>query len=278
MGKGKLYIVATPIGNMADITLRALDVLKEVDFIAAEDTRRTQKLLNYYQIKGNLLSFHEYSDKKRMDMLLGFLEDGKNVALVSDAGTPLISDPGYILIRNCMQSGTHVESLPGACAAVTAVTLCGIDCRNFLFAGFLPAKGAARQKELQRYTDMNVPVVIYESPNRIVKTLGDICEVMGDDVQVCVAREMTKIYEEVITVTARQAFENFSGREQIKGEFVLVVGIPSKEEVSEDTIGQEIIRCIDEDKMTKKEAVTFVAASLSIPKNRVYSVMLKQKL
>ncbi len=272
MEKGTLYIVATPIGNLRDITLRALEVLQDADFIAAEDTRRTIKLLNHYEIKNKLVSFHEYSYEAKVKAVLGALEEGKSVALVSDAGTPVISDPGYILVKKCAERGYGVESVPGACAAVSAVALSGIDCREFVFAGFLPSKSAARKKELERLSRAGMPLVVYESPNRVVKTLADILDVLGD-VPVCIARELTKLHEEVVRVSAREALEFFDGRGAVKGEIVIVAGVAVKEEAGDAAILSRLKQCL-KDGMTKKEAVAFVTAELSSPKNKVYQLLI----
>ncbi len=276
MQAGKLLIVATPIGNLGDITLRALEALKNADFIAAEDTRRTVKLLNHYEIKKRMVSFHEYSDDERLRLIIGEIREGKNCALVSDAGTPVISDPGYLLIRKCVEEGIEVESLPGPCAGITAVTLSGIDCRRFLFVGFLPQKQAARKKELEKVAQAEVAAVLYESPNRVLKTLEDICSVMGPETEVCVARELTKVYEEAIRGTARAAACALEKKETVKGEFVLVVGAPAKpREMTEEEILAALRACLEKG-MTKKEAVTSVTTRFGIHKNKAYRLLLNE--
>ncbi len=274
MEYGTLYIVATPIGNMGDITLRALEILKKVDVVAAEDTRHTQKLLNHYEIKVKTISFHEYSDEKRRNVLTDLLREGKNIALVSDAGTPIISDPGYVLVRDCIALGIKVESLPGACAAVMAITLSGMDCASYVFAGFLEAKQTARKAQLQKLAGTELPVVLYESPNRVLKTLTDVCEVYGEDIVVCAAREMTKVYEEVLRGSAVEVLQLLSQKEVVKGEFVLLIDALSKQvDVTDDTIIAALKKALA-DGYTKKDAVTLVTASLSCPKNRVYKLLL----
>lgn len=274
MEYGTLYIVATPIGNMGDITLRALEILKKVDVVAAEDTRHTQKLLNHYEIKVKTISFHEYSDEKRRNVLTDLLREGKNIALVSDAGTPIISDPGYVLVRDCIALGIKVESLPGACAAVMAITLSGMDCASYVFAGFLEAKQTARKAQLQKLAGAELPVVLYESPNRVLKTLTDVCEVYGEDIVVCAAREMTKVYEEVLRGSAVEVLQLLSQKEVVKGEFVLLIDALSKQvDVTDDTIIAALKKALA-DGYTKKDAVTLVTASLSCPKNRVYKLLL----
>ncbi len=273
--EGKLSIVATPIGNLGDITLRALKTLEEADIVAAEDTRHTVKLLNHFEIKKKLISFHEHSNEARYTELLGLLHEGRHIALVSDAGTPLISDPGSGLVMRCVEEGIEVESLPGACAAITAVTLCGMDCSRFAFYGFLNTKAAARKKELGEICAAAKPCIVYESPNRVTKTLKDICEVCGEETQVCVARELTKVYEEVVRATAKEALDLFLAKEAIKGEFVLVIDPQVRvNEVTDEDIVRELRQSIA-DGMTKKDAAVHVAALLGVPKNKTYQVALR---
>lgn len=275
MSRGKLYIVATPIGNLGDITFRALETLKSVELIAAEDTRVTRKLLTHYTISKKLVSFHEHSSKEKLDSIIQVLEGGMDVALVSDAGTPVISDPGLKVVQACVAQGIPVESIPGANAAVVAVTLCGWDCANFVFAGFLPAKATARRKELVRFGLAGMPVVLYESPARVVKTLEDICEVYGGDTSVSAARELTKLHEEVLRGTASDVLGQLAARESIKGEFVLIfTPCLQAQEATDAEIQTMLTRELQAGK-TKKEAVTLVTAALSCPKNRVYKLLLE---
>lgn len=273
---GKLYIVATPIGNLGDITLRALEVLKQVDIVCAEDTRRTAKLLNHYEIKKKLLSFHEHSSMGRYEEVIGMLLCGKEVALLSDAGTPLISDPGYELVRQCAVRGISVESLPGPCAAVTALTVSGIPARQFLFVGFLNSKQGARKKELKAAAQAEVPVVIYESPNRVIKTIADICEIFGENTGVSVARELTKLHEEVFHGSAKEAFSHFSAKEAIKGEFVLIVDVRQDEEVQDEKI-EERLEGMLASGMSSKTAAAAAADEFGIAKNRAYKLLLAMK-
>ena len=275
MEKGKLFLVATPIGNLKDITLRALETLREADVIAAEDTRHTIKLLNHYEIKGKLMSFHEYSRESRFEGLLGILRDGKKVALVSDAGTPVVSDPGFALVARCAQEGICVESIPGACAAVTAVTLCAMDCSHFIFWGFLSQKQNARRNELERIAQMRMPCVVYESPNRVVKMLEDVCAVCGEDTPVCICRELTKLHEEVLRGTAKQALESFAGRDAVKGEFAVVFYPQEQAQITDEADITDALKLCLEKGMTKKSAVSQVAKQSGIPKNRVYQIMLQ---
>lgn len=272
MEYGKLLLVATPIGNLKDITLRALEVLGEADVIAAEDTRHTVKLLNHYDIKNKLISFHEFSKESRIEEILSLLYEGKDIALVSDAGTPVISDPGYELVRRCAKEGFEVQSIPGACAAVTAITLSGMNSTHFAFWGFLDQKQSARKKELGQIMALQMPCVVYESPNRILKMLEDVCEVCGEDTPVCVCRELTKLYEETLRTTAAEAKKEFEKREAIKGEFAIVL-YPSRQEkeVGEEDIRQALEQRIKSG-MTKKSAAGEVALIYGIAKNKAYQL------
>jgi len=218
---GVLYIVSTPIGNLKDITLRAIDVLSAVDIIACEDTRRTQILLKNYQIKKPLISYFEYNKLKRIDSILEMLKDGKNIALVSDAGTPGISDPGRTLIKKVIVENVKVEAIPGASALLTALVVSGMPIHKFTFEGFLPVKPGARKKALQRLKSQERTVVLYESPHRIVKTLEAVKEVY-QDAPVVIARELTKKFEEIIRGKAEDAIIYFQDKRP-KGEFVIII-------------------------------------------------------
>ncbi len=217
---GKLYVVPTPIGNLKDITLRALEVLKEVNVIACEDTRRTLILLNHYNIQGKkLISYYEHVEEKRIPRILEILQK-EDVALVTDAGTPAISDPGYKLIRECIRNGIDVEVLPGASAVITALVGSGLPTDRFLFAGFPPKKGLKGFLEELKVCE-ETTIILYESPHRILKTLEAIREVFGE-VTVCIARELTKIHEEYIRGKIGEVIEELSSRESIKGEMVIL--------------------------------------------------------
>ncbi len=217
---GRLYVVPTPIGNLKDITLRALDVLREVDYIACEDTRRTRILLNHYDIKGKkLISYYEPKEKLQIPKIINTLRE-HDVALVTDAGTPGISDPGFRLVRACIEEGIGVEVLPGASAATTALVGSGLPTDRFLFAGFPPKKGVRRFfEELKACEDTTI--VIYESPKRLLKTLNTIRETFGE-VNTCVARELTKVHEEFVRGSISQVIEEFEKRKSIKGEVVVL--------------------------------------------------------
>jgi 16S rRNA (cytidine1402-2'-O)-methyltransferase len=219
---GKLFVTATPIGNLEDITLRALRVLKEADIIAAEDTRITRKLLNRYEIKTPLTSLYEHNEKSRIPELVNKIKGGAQVAQVSDAGMPGISDPGYRLIKACLEDGLPVEVIPGPTALVNALVMSGLPTDRFLFIGFLPPKAGGRRKLLEEIKEERGTLVFYESPHRVKKTLDDIAEIIPDR-PVVLARELTKMFEETIRGTAAEVLEKI-GEKNVKGEIVLVVG------------------------------------------------------
>jgi 16S rRNA (cytidine1402-2'-O)-methyltransferase len=216
-----LYVVATPIGNLEDITLRAIRVLKEADYIAAEDTRHSSILFNRYEIKKPMISFHAWSDEHKLEQLLVLLREGKNIALISDAGTPGISDPGYVLIKAAVEEGIKVEPVPGPSAFMAALSASGLPTHNFLYLGFLPMK-KGRQTLLTALKEEKRTIVFYESPHRLIKTLSELSEYFGER-PVCVAREITKVYEEFFRGTAKEAFDHFSAK-GVKGEFVIILG------------------------------------------------------
>lgn len=216
-----LYIVPTPIGNLEDITLRALNVLKSVDLILAEDTRTSKKLLLHYDIETPLRSFHAHNEHATLDQLIDQLEEGTTMALISDAGTPGISDPGFLLSRACVQKDIKVECLPGATALVPALVASGLPCDKFFFEGFLPHK-KGRQTRLIYLSDLPYTFVLYESPYRLLKCLQQLADFCGKDRMACVARELTKLHEEVKTDTLAELLVHF-GAKKIKGEIVIIV-------------------------------------------------------
>ncbi|HDP75201.1 MAG TPA: 16S rRNA (cytidine(1402)-2'-O)-methyltransferase [Bacteroidales bacterium] len=217
----KLFIVPTPIGNLADITLRALDVLKSVNLILAEDTRTSSNLLKHYGISTPLKSHHKFNEHQTVYYLTSRIEAGESVALISDAGTPGISDPGFLLVRTCVERDIEVECLPGATALIPALVQSGFPCDRFIFEGFLPQK-KGRNKRLNALKDEERTIILYESPFRIVKLLEQMLPIFGSDRQVCIARELTKLHEENFRGTIAQAIEHFTAKTP-KGEFVVVV-------------------------------------------------------
>ncbi len=224
---GILYVISTPIGNLKDITLRALETLRAVDLIACEDTRHTQKLLTHYQIHKPLTSLFEHNERLKVPQLLQQLQEGKNMALVSDAGTPGISDPGFVLIRGAVQNGISVVPIPGPSAIITALTVSGLPTDRFTFEGFLPQKSAAMRRKLEELKNEPRTMVFYESPHRVLKTLRAMLEIWGDIPIVC-ARELTKLHEEVLRKPIVQQITHFQ-KSNPRGEFVLVVNLKQKE-------------------------------------------------
>jgi 16S rRNA (cytidine1402-2'-O)-methyltransferase len=218
---GKLYIVPTPIGNLEDITLRALKVLKEVDVIIAEDTRKTSFLLKHYEISKPMLSFHKFNEHRTVYTLIGRMQSGENMALVSDAGTPSISDPGFLIVREAIAGEVPVECLPGATALIPALVNSGLPCDKFCFEGFLPQK-KGRQKRLLELAGEERTLVFYESPYRVDKALAQFAEFFGSDRRATVSRELTKIYEETVRGTLEQLIAHFAEKE-VKGEIVICV-------------------------------------------------------
>lgn len=215
-----LYIVPTPIGNLEDITLRALRILKEVDVIACEDTRTSGKLLSHYDIKTPTTSYHDHNESKKTPVLIERIEQGEKIALISDAGSPGISDPGFYLIRECIRNGIVVEALPGATALIPALVLSGLPNHRFVFEGFLPVK-KGRQTRLNELIEEERTMIFYESPHRIVKTLKQFAEIFGENRQASVARELTKMFEEIARGTLKELIEVFEDRPKIKGEIVV---------------------------------------------------------
>lgn len=218
----KLYIVPTPIGNLKDMTFRAIEVLKEVDLILAEDTRTSGKLLKHYEINTPLQSHHMHNEHKTIDGLIAKLKSGTKLALISDAGTPAISDPGFLLTRSCIENKIEVDCLPGATAFVPALVNSGLPNDKFVFEGFLPVK-KGRQTRLQILAEESRTMIFYESPHKLIKTLTNFCEYFGNDRPVSVSRELTKLYEETIRGTVKDVLEHYT-KKSPKGEIVIIVG------------------------------------------------------
>ena len=216
-----LYIVATPIGNLKDITHRALEVLKSVDLIAAEDTRHSKILTNHYQIKTPLTSYYEHNKLSKGEHLLGLLKEGKDIALISDAGTPGISDPGFSIIRLALENDIAIRAIPGPSALITGLVISGLPTHKFIFEGFLPNKSTARRKRLQELSQEKRTIIFYESPHRLLKTLRDILEILGD-VNITCARELTKKFEEVKRGRAKEMVQYFTDKKP-RGEFILYI-------------------------------------------------------
>ncbi|MFL2619937.1 MAG: 16S rRNA (cytidine(1402)-2'-O)-methyltransferase [Flavobacteriaceae bacterium] len=217
----KLFIVPTPIGNLGDITFRAIETLKSVDIILAEDTRTSLKLLKHYKINSKIESYHMHNEHKKADSIINKISEGNTIALISDAGTPSISDPGFLLVRECIKNNIEVECLPGATALITALVISGLPSDKFLFEGFLPAK-KGRTKRLKELSNEKKTIIFYESPHRILKTLKDFSDYFSPEKQVSVSREITKIYEETFRGTIEASIEHFE-KNKPKGEFVIVL-------------------------------------------------------
>ncbi|MDP8229528.1 MAG: 16S rRNA (cytidine(1402)-2'-O)-methyltransferase [Candidatus Gorgyraea atricola] len=223
---GKLYIVATPIGNLRDITLRAIDTLKEVDLIACEDTRHTRKLLSHYSIDKPTTSYFEHNQVKKGDYLIRLLKEDKNIAIVSDSGTPGISDPGYKIIRLAIDNDIPIIALPGPCALIAALVSSGMPTDSFAFQGFLSNKKARRRKQLGALKNEARTIILYESPHRVLKCLEDILDILGDR-EIVVSRELTKVFEETLRLKASSAIQHFTSHLP-RGEFVLIISKASK--------------------------------------------------
>ncbi len=217
----KLILIPTPIGNLQDITLRAMTALKEVDFLLAEDTRVTKKLLKHLELENEVFSYHQHNEHKKLDFVIDKIQSSKSVGLVSDAGTPGISDPGFLLIRACIENEIDVECLPGAVALIPALVQSGFPCDKFVFEGFLPHK-KGRQKRLQQLKEEERTIVFYESPYRVIKLLEQLKDIFGEDRQVSISREITKMFEETVRGSVIEVLAYFQAK-AIKGEFVVVV-------------------------------------------------------
>ncbi len=269
-----LYLVATPIGNLADMSERALKVLSEVDFIAAEDTRNTQRLLSYFGISKPLVSYHEHNKASCGEKLVERLVAGESCALVTDAGTPAISDPGADLVKLCAERGVTVSSIPGACASITALTLSALPTERFCFEGFLPTANKERKKRLDALMSEDRTMMFHEAPHKLRSTLEDMRKAFGDDRRITLCRELTKLNEEVIRTTLLGACKLYEAREP-KGEYVLVLeGTSEKAALPETELTiEEQVEYYIEGGMSKMDAIKATAKSRGIPKNDVYKLM-----
>lgn len=279
-----LYLVATPIGNLEDITLRALRILKDADVIACEDTRQTQKLLGHYGVSTRTVSYHEHNEMTRAAELVVELEEGAQVALVSDAGMPAISDPGYRLISLAIRHGIPVVPIPGASAFVAALAASGLPTDSFRFGGFLPAKRGARRKELEQFRDSPRTQIFYEAPHRLQETLADVVEVMGPERQVVIAREVTKRHEEFLRGHAEELRKRLEERE-IKGEITLLIraaegggGGPVAVEMPQNkSVRSRLQEVMQERQMDEKAALKVVAREMGVSKSEAYRELQRSK-
>jgi 16S rRNA (cytidine1402-2'-O)-methyltransferase len=271
----KLYIVPTPIGNLKDITIRALDVLKECNVIAAEDTRQTIKLLNHFNIKKQLISYHQHNELTKSEEIINRVRGGEIVALVSDAGSPGISDPGSVIIKRCIEEEVEFEVLPGATAIITAVVNSGLDTTKFTFRGFVPRENKERRVLISEIKNHKETLVFYEAPHRIKDTLSFLYEELGDR-KVAICRELTKLHEQIVRGLISEVIEHFNTNNP-RGEFVVVIEGKSQEEIDLEqkakwentTVEEHIILYVDRG-YSKKEAIKLVAKERSMPKSEVY--------
>ena len=275
---GTLYIIGTPIGNMEDITLRQLRMLEEVDFICAEDTRVTLKLLNHYEIKKQLVSFHEHSSAADAEQIIGRLAAGESCGVVTDAGMPCISDPGEVLVKLCAEKGIDVKVVPGPSAVVSAVALSGLGARRFMFEGFLPVPKKERAERLELLRGETGLMVFYEAPHKLRQTLGDLAEFFGGDRRIALCRELTKIHEEVLRLTLSEACSYYSENEP-KGEFVLVLEGASDCGSAEITIDQalEQVRRLVDMGERPVDACKAVAKESGLRKSDIYAAFCSEK-
>ena len=270
---GELFVVATPIGNLEDISLRALRILKEVDLIAAEDTRHTLKLLNYYEISKPMISYHRHNEEIKSEVLINKLVEGKNIALVSDAGTPGISDPGEVIIKECIDRGIKVISIPGACAMINALICSGVDTKEFCFIGFLPLNKKNRKEKLEYIEKENKTIIMYEAPHKLKTTIADLVKILGER-HIVLARELTKIHEEYIRGTASDIMQKM---DVLKGEFVIIIeGCEIEEENNELALLslEEHYKYYEKQGMNKKDIIKKIAKDKNVNKNEIYKEFL----
>ena len=277
MNSGTLYIVATPIGNLADITQRAIEVLSSVDIIACEDTRHTKKLLSAFSITNRTLSLHDHNERQKQQYIAQLLQDGKNIALVSDAGTPLISDPGFHLVRYCRAQGLCVSPIPGACAAISALSVAGLPTDRFTFEGFLPAKSAARQAVLAALINEPRTMVFYDAPRRVIDTVQDIIATLGGDRYIVMARELTKTFETIHSASAANFLAWLEhDANQLKGEMVLII---EGHQLDPNDIPAQAIATLKLllAEMKPKKACAITAEIHGVKKNALYDIALTLK-
>lgn len=271
---GTLYIVSTPIGNLEDITLRSLKVLRAVRIIAAEDTRHTQQLLQHYAIDTPQTSYHDHNKEEKGEILISKLKEGEDVALVSDAGTPGISDPGYYLINRAIEEGITVTSVPGPTASIAALSISGLPTDSFVFEGFLPAKRAARQNKLRELSAERRTMIFFEAPHRLLASLKDIREILGDR-RIALTRELTKVFEEVLRGKVSEILRKVEGR-KVKGEITIILeGAAEKVEVETADLEDYLRRLMEAEGLSLKDAVRRASRDLHIPRNKVYKEALK---
>ena len=272
---GKIYLVATPIGNLEDITFRAINTLKEVDLIAAEDTRHTLKLLNYYEISKPLISYHRHNEDIKTDFLIEKTLNGENIAIVTDAGTPGISDPGEEIVKSAIEKNIEVIPIPGACALVNALIASGLNTKQFGFYGFLPINKKLRKKIFEKILKENKTIIIYEAPHKLQKTLIDILENIGD-INCVIAKELTKIHEKFVRGKVSELIEIFK---EPKGEFIILLdlnNIQEEENDIEDRTPEEQYEIYKKQGLEKKEIIKIIAKNKKVSKNEIYQLFIEK--
>jgi len=277
--RGKLYLVATPVGNLEDITLRALRILKEADLIACEDTRYTARLLSRYEIATPRASYHDFNEESRTPRFIQMLREGRNIALVSDSGTPLISDPGYELVSSCRREGIDVIPIPGPSAAIAALTGSGLPADSFFFGGFLPSKSTLRKRRLEQLSGIPATLVLYEAPHRLLASLEDMIGVLGSR-RACIAREISKIHEEFAQGTLPELLEEFRSRATVQGEITLVIdrGGDTPEPAEWPTsIREHLAEEIQKTGLPRNEALKSVARQRGLSRREAYQELLREQ-
>ena len=269
--KGKLYIVGTPIGNLDDITIRAVNTLRNVDVILAEDTRQTLKLLNHFEISKHMISYHRHNEETRTEELIKELKTGKNIGLVSDAGTPGICDPGEEIIKKCIEESIKVVPIPGACAMINALITSGISTKEFIFLGFLPLNKKSRKEKLEEIKNANKTIILYEAPHKLKNTLNDLSDILQSR-EVVLARELTKIHEEYIRGTVKELMEK---TDNLKGEMILIIEKNNKDNEEElnslnNLTLEEHYNFYEKRGLNKKEIIKKIAKDRNVSKNEIY--------
>lgn len=275
---GTLYVVATPIGNLGDITLRAIEVLKKVDKIVAEDTRHSAPLLKHFSINKPSISMHEFNERERHKVLMEYLQQGESIALISDAGTPLISDPGFHLVREAKAQGVKVVAIPGPCAAIAALSVAGLPTDKFTFEGFLPAKPETRRNRLTTFLHETRTMIFYEAPHRVLSSLQTMAEVFGNERKAVIARELTKIHESVLANNLSNLVNHFTANENnLRGEFVILIeGVNEEETESKEVIPEKVLDLLLEE-LPLKQAASLASKITGERKNVLYELALAKK-
>ena len=274
--KGKIYLVATPIGNLEDITFRAISILKDVDIIAAEDTRHTLKLLNYYEISKPLISYHRHNEDVKSDVLIEKILNGQNIAIVTDAGTPGISDPGEEIVKEAIKNNIEIIPIPGACAFVNAIIASGLNTKQFSFYGFLPMNKKLRKKAFENILKENKTIIIYEAPHKLQKTLQDILDNIGD-INCVIAKELTKIHETFFRGKISELINNF---ESPKGEYIILLDLNNtvkEENYFENMSVEDQYKFFKNQGIEKKEIIKLIAKNKKVPKNDIYKLFLDRE-